>query len=82
MCKLNISLCIFFFVWVVVFQLRRDKGAFTYDVRFLGRYVGQAASDFTKKAYRKVASSRLSRLVAHFWIFRLLMKEKFDAYVL
>ena len=24
--------------------------------------------------YRKVASSRLSRLVAHFWIFRLLMK--------
>ena len=32
--------------------------------------------------YRKVASSRLSRLVAHFWIFRLLMKGKFDAYVL
>ena len=32
--------------------------------------------------YRKVASSRLSRLIAHFWIFRLLMKGKFDAYVL
>ena len=32
--------------------------------------------------YRKVASSRLSRLGAHFWIFRLLMKGKFDAYVL
>ena len=32
--------------------------------------------------YRKVASSSLSRLVAHFWIFRLFMKEKFDAYVL
>ena len=32
--------------------------------------------------YRKVASSRLSRLVAHFWIFRLLMKGKFDAHVL
>ena len=26
-------------------------GAFTYDVRFLGRRVGQAASDFTKEAY-------------------------------
>ena len=33
-------------------------------------------------AYRKVASSSLSRLVAHFWIFRLFMKGKFDAYVL
>ena len=32
--------------------------------------------------YRKVASSSLSRLVAHFWIFRLFMKGKFDAYVL
>ena len=32
--------------------------------------------------YRKVASSRLSRLVAHFHIFRLFMKENFDAYVL
>ena len=26
-------------------------GAFTYDVRFLGRQVGQAAADFTKQAY-------------------------------
>ena len=32
--------------------------------------------------YRKVASSRLSWLVAHLRIFRLLMKGKFDAYVL
>ena len=32
--------------------------------------------------YRKVASSRLSRSVAHFHIFRLFIKEKFDAYVL
>ena len=32
--------------------------------------------------YRKVKSSRLSRLVAHFHIFRLLMKGNFDAYVL
>ena len=32
--------------------------------------------------YRKVASSRLTRLIAHFWIFGLLMKGKFDAYVL
>ena len=27
------------------------KGAFTYDMRFLGRQVGLAASDFTKQAY-------------------------------
>ena len=32
--------------------------------------------------YRNVASSRLSRLVAHPSIFRLFMKENFDAYVL
>ena len=32
--------------------------------------------------YRKVASSRLSRLVEHLSIFRLFMKGKFDAYVL
>ena len=32
--------------------------------------------------YCKVASSRLSRLVAHFRIFRLFLKGKFDAYVL
>ena len=32
--------------------------------------------------YRKVASSSLSWLVAHFQIFRRLMKRKFDAYVL
>ena len=31
---------------------------------------------------RKVASSRLSQLVAHLRIFRLFMKGKFDAYVL
>ena len=28
-----------------------QKGAFKYDVRFLGRQVGQAASDFTKQTY-------------------------------
>ena len=32
--------------------------------------------------YRKVASSRLSRLVAHLHILRLFMNGKFDAYVL
>ena len=32
--------------------------------------------------YRKVASSRLSWLVAHFHISRLFMKGKFDAFVL
>ena len=35
-----------------------------------------------KRTYRKVVSSRLSRLVAHSRIFRLFMKGKFDAYVL
>ena len=32
--------------------------------------------------YRKVTSSRLSRLVAHIGFFRLLMKGILDAYVL
>ena len=32
--------------------------------------------------YRKVASSRLSWLVAHLMILRLFMKGKFDAYLL
>ena len=32
--------------------------------------------------YRKVASSSLSWLVAHFWVVRLFMKGKLDAYVL
>ena len=32
--------------------------------------------------YRKVASTSMSRLVAHFQIFIRLMKGKFDAYVL
>ena len=32
--------------------------------------------------YHKVSNSRPSRLVAHFQIFRRLMKGKFDAYVL
>ena len=38
----------------------------------------------TKKLtkYRKAASSRMSRLVAHFHSFRLFMKGNFDAYVL
>ena len=35
-----------------------------------------------RQNYRKVASSSLSRIVAHFQIFRSLMKGKFDAYVL
>ena len=28
-------------------KIKLGKGAFIYDVRFLGRQVGQAASDFT-----------------------------------
>ena len=35
-----------------------------------------------KSVYRKVASSSMSWLVAHFQIFRRLMKGKFDACVL
>ena len=45
----------------------------------LVRFANASASDCT---YCKVASSSLSRLVAHFWVFRLFMKGKFDAYVL
>ena len=37
---------------------------------------------YEKKIYSRVASSRLSHLVAHSRIFRLFMKGKFDAYVL
>ena len=37
---------------------------------------------FPINRYRKVASSRLSWLVAHFHIFRLFMKGNFDDYVL
>ena len=37
---------------------------------------------YTFTIYRKVASSSLSWLLAHFQIFRRLMKGKFDAYVL
>ena len=39
-------------------------------------------SFFHKSTYRKVARSSMSQLVAHFQIFRRLMKWKFDAYVL
>ena len=42
---------------------------------------GTAVKNFVAN-YRKVASSRLSRLVAHFELFRRLMKGIFDAYVL
>ena len=42
-------------------------------------FFGGGMKSFT---YHKVASSRLSRLVAHFHIFRLFMKGNFDAYVL
>ena len=35
----------------------------------------------TLRKYRKVASSRMSRFVAHFHISRLIMKGNFDAYV-
>ena len=40
-----------------------------------------ALGKFYHYTYRKVASSSMSRLVAHLMIFRRLMKGKFDAYV-
>ena len=42
----------------------------------------ESMSETYPTIYRKVASSRLSWLVAHFRIFRLFMKGKFHAYVL
>ena len=36
---------------IVSEYLKVFKGAFTYDIRFLGRQAGQAASDFTKEVY-------------------------------
>ena len=39
------------------------QGAFTYEVRFLGRQVGQAASDFTKQAYVVKCLMRVGRQV-------------------
>ena len=39
-------------------------------------------SIFENHVYRKVTSSSLSQLVAHFQIFRGLMKGKFDDYVM
>ena len=38
-----------------------DKGAFTYDVRFLGRQAGQDASDFIKQAYEVKYLIRVGR---------------------
>ena len=40
------------------------------------------AKKFVDSEYRKVASSSLSLLLAHFQIFRRLMKGKFDVYLL
>ena len=43
--------------------------------------VNQKVCNHQCQIYCKIANSRLSRLVAHLRIFRLLMKGKFDAYV-
>ena len=53
------------------------KSVRSWTSRSCGRQTERATCN-----YRKVASSSLSRLVAHFWVFRLFMKGKFDAYVL
>ena len=47
--------------------------------QWIGKNMFAILKTFT---YRKVASSSMSRLVAHFQISRRLMKGKFDAYVL
>ena len=58
------------------------------DIRYQYRFYSNSQSDkVSNKAlerllgwmYHKVASSRLSQLVAHLRIFRLFMKGKFDA---
>ena len=53
---------------------------------FAGCWYTNNSTVITRKAgiirYCKVMSSSMSRLVAHFQIFRRLMKGKFDAYVL
>ena len=48
-------------------------------MKTIGRF---RIGDVMNKTNRKVASSRLFRLVAHSMILRLFMKGKFDAYVL
>ena len=35
-------------IYQVYNELKVGQGAFTYDVRFLDRYLGKVASDFTK----------------------------------
>ena len=47
----------------------------------LTKYEVRVQNILDEMKYRKVASSRLSRMVAHPRIFRLLMKGKFDGYV-
>jgi hypothetical protein len=47
----------------------------------LGLNLGTKNNSTYHKVASSKASSRLSWLAAHFWIFRLFMKEKFDAYV-
>ena len=53
------------------------KNVFTYVLN-----LGHLFKVYTEFTYRKVMSSRLSRLVAYSRIFRLFMKGKFNAYVL
>ena len=66
----------------------REKIKFDREVRKSKRYSCKVCLLFallslnSHGTYRKVASSRLSQLVAHPRIFRLFMKGNFDAYVL
>ena len=56
------------------------------ETRFEGEFLAISTISLTRTflifTYRKVARSRLSRLVAHPRIFRRLMKGKFDPYLL
>ena len=64
-----------------IHDILKFRYAKTYQIGFVSPIV-TSCQIWVKNTYRKVANSSLSRLVAHFQIFRRFMKGKFDAYVL
>ena len=74
------ELCTLMVIWVVE---SFKRGVSILDSLYLAGYKeSRILSGGCKIRYRKVANSSLSQLVAHFQIFRRLVKGKFDAYVL
>ena len=57
------------------------RGYHGYPVNIITNEEGTVGLHGLHFTYRRVSSSSLSRIVAHFWIFRRLLKGKFDAYV-